>query len=111
MRRIQEFTATSGQTVFTITGGYVAGNIDVYRNGIQLAAADITATNGTTVTLASAAVVNDLIRVIIYDSNYVPPSITASAPLTYNSVTGALTFDGSSYVTTGKSIAMAIVFG
>jgi hypothetical protein len=111
LRRTEEFTATSGQTSFTITGGYVAGNIDVYINGVQLATSDFTATNGTSITLTESAVVNDLVRTICYDSNYVPPSITASSPLSYNASTGALTINTSTFVTTGKSIAMAIVFG
>ena len=59
-----DFTATSGQTVFTIS--YVAGAIDVYRNGIKLANADYTATNGTSVTLATGAITGDLIECVVY---------------------------------------------
>ena len=59
-----DFTATSGQTVFTIS--YVAGAIDIYRNGIKLANADYTATNGTSVTLATGAITGDLIECVVY---------------------------------------------
>ena len=30
-------TATAGQTLFTVTGGYRVNNISVYRNGVLLA--------------------------------------------------------------------------
>ena len=32
----QEFTATEGQTSFTVTGGYRTGYVDVFRNGVEL---------------------------------------------------------------------------
>jgi len=47
-------TATStGQTSFTIPGGYTPGAIVVFLNGASLAPAHYTATNGTNVVLAS----------------------------------------------------------
>ena len=60
------FTATSGQTTFTIAGGYTAGLVDVYVNGVKLLPADFTATNGTTVVLATGAVLNDSVTIINY---------------------------------------------
>ena len=68
VRRAYEFTATSGQTSFTIPLGYVAGNVEVALNGSVLSNSDYTATNGTTVVLAEAAVANDLVQVIVLDS-------------------------------------------
>jgi hypothetical protein len=56
-----DFTATAGQTVFTVN--YVIGFVSVYRNGIKLGNADYTATDGTTITLATGAIVGDLIEV------------------------------------------------
>ena len=58
------YTATAGQTVFAAT--YDAGYIDVYLNGVKLAPADFTATNGTSVTLASGAAVNDIVDLVAY---------------------------------------------
>lgn len=55
-------TLTPGQTVFTVTGGYAVGNLDVFRNGVRLAATDFTATNGTTFTLGVAADTGDVIE-------------------------------------------------
>jgi len=52
--RAEAITATvSGQTSFTVPGGYTPGAIFVSLNGAALAPADFAATNGTTVVLAS----------------------------------------------------------
>ena len=68
IRRVYEFTATSGQTSFTVPLGYVAGNVEVALNGSVLSNSDYTASNGTTVVLAEAALANDLVQVIVLDS-------------------------------------------
>jgi len=48
----QTETITGVTTVFTITGGYDVGKIDVYVNGAkQISGSDYTASNGTTVTM------------------------------------------------------------
>jgi hypothetical protein len=60
---IQEFTATASQTLFTVSGGYTVGTVVVVANGIELGNADITATDGTTVTLATARNSGDIIRI------------------------------------------------
>ena len=53
-------TATQGQTLFTVSGGYAINAIDVYRNGVKLSAQrDFTALDGVTVTLVSAANADD----------------------------------------------------
>jgi len=80
-RTITEFTATAGQTTFT-PPSYTVGFISVYRNGVMLGAADYTATNGTTVVLASGASVNDLVST---ESFYVS-SVLNAIPATANSV-------------------------
>lgn len=52
--RTEPITATaSGQTSFTVPGGYTPGAIFVSLNGATLPPADFTATNGTTVVLES----------------------------------------------------------
>ena len=62
-------TATSGQTQFTVTGGYRIGEIAVYRNGTRLVdGRDFTATDGSLVTLLSGATVGDSIEFQIFDS-------------------------------------------
>jgi hypothetical protein len=61
---VQEFTATGGQTTFTVSAGYTVGQIQVFANGINLAASDFTATNGSTVVLGTARNAGDIIRVM-----------------------------------------------
>ena len=61
------FTATAGQTSFA-TAGYTPSFLDVYLNGIKLAAADYTASNGSDVVLASGAALDDILEVVAYTS-------------------------------------------
>jgi hypothetical protein len=61
----QDFTATAGQTAFTVTGGYTVGQLAVYYNGSKLAAAEYTATNGTSFTLATACQANDIVQAVV----------------------------------------------
>ena len=51
-------------TVFPAT--YDSGFVDVYLNGIKLQPADFTATNGTSVTLGSAAQTSDTVSIVGY---------------------------------------------
>mgnify|MGYP003638336463 CR=1 FL=1 len=66
------YTATSGQTAFTgadtgsKTLAYTAASLHVFLNGILLDAADYTATDGTTVTLAVGATTGDELQVVAY---------------------------------------------
>ena len=78
------FTATAAQTVFTVT--YAVGYLQVYVNGVLLATSDYTATSGTDFTLVVACALGDIVEALV---------ITTS-------VTG---------VTTGKAIAMSMIFG
>ena len=54
------FTATGGQTTFTVS--YVVGAVQVYVNGALLNSADYTASNGTSVVLASACLSGDIVE-------------------------------------------------
>jgi hypothetical protein len=59
--------ATNGQTVFSISGGYTIGNLDVFLNGMKLVSGtDYTATNGTSITLTSAASSGDILEYNAY---------------------------------------------
>jgi len=61
----QQFTATAGQTSFTVSGGYVIGAVDVYRNGVKLVVGvDFLATDLSTVVLTNAASAGDTIEVV-----------------------------------------------
>jgi hypothetical protein len=63
--RRQAFTATAGQTAFTTTVSFIDGYEQVYFNGLLLLrTTDYTTSNSNTVTLGSAAAVNDIIEVV-----------------------------------------------
>lgn len=93
-RTVTEFTATAGQTNFT-PPSYTVGYIAVYRNGVRLGAADYTASNGTTVVLASGATAGDL---IVTESFFVS-SVLNAIP----AVSGAV---NSSYLASGLTASI-----
>ena len=70
-----KFTATAGQTTFTtddagtsLSYDVASGTAfaDIYLNGVKLDVTDFTATNGTSIVLASGASVNDILQVVAY---------------------------------------------
>ena len=84
--------ATAGQTSFTVTGGYRINEIAVYRNGTRLAdGRDFTATDGSIVTLVSAATIYDVIEYQIFDSFNVANAVGTSGDST---IDGNLTASG-----------------
>ena len=67
--RVQRFSATAGQTLFTVTDGYTLGKISVYRNGVRLNEnLDFTASDASTVTLNNACQASDEVVVEILDT-------------------------------------------
>jgi len=65
--RRQTFTATAGQTSFTVTDGYDANFADVYLNGVKLVnGTDVTVSSGTAVVLVSGAAAGDVLDVVAY---------------------------------------------
>ena len=90
----EAFTATSGQTSFA-TAGYTPQFIDVYLNGVKLAAADYTATNGSDVVLASGATVGDILEVVAFSAFTVADqAFTGTTTAANLTVTGAFTSQG-----------------
>ena len=65
-RKVQQQLATASQTAFTITGGYAAGYIDVFQNGVKLYSTDFTETDRNTITLATGATLNDEMEFIVW---------------------------------------------
>ena len=96
--------ATAGQTSFTVTGGYRINEIAVYRNGTRLVdGRDFTATDGSIVTLVSAATIYDVIEYQIFDSFDIADAVGTSGDSTIN---GNLTITGNTTLSTlGVSIA------
>lgn len=135
----QSSTVTvAGSNTFSIV--YTVGYLDVYVNGIKLTAVDFTATNGTTVVIPDL-LVDDTVELVSISTSVMSTVGTglslASGVLTINSAatatantivlrdgTGQVLTTGIKFsdntiqttasvpgVTTGKSIAMAIIFG
>ena len=73
-----EFTATAGQTTFSVPS-YTVGYIDVYRNGLLLGSSDFTATTGTTVVLANACAAGDFVETVSFYVSSVLNAIPATA--------------------------------
>ena len=66
-RLVYDFTATSGQTTFTLTNAYTVGYVDVYLNGVKLVNGDdYTATNGTSIVLTTGATTGDSVSIVAY---------------------------------------------
>jgi len=132
--------ATSEQTSFTTSGEYTPGYINVFLGGVKLDSSEFTATDGTTVVLASGANTGQIFESISYTTFKVDASALANqsgqsgkylttdgtntswADVTPSQTGNSgkyLTTDGtntswgdvSAGVSTGKAIAMAMIFG
>jgi len=88
-RTIQTYTATANQTTFTVTGGYVVGLVDVYINGIKISTSDFTATNGSTVVLATGTGVGNIVEVVRYNTAFT--ATNALRQVTYFTATAGQT--------------------
>jgi hypothetical protein len=97
-------TATANQT--TVTGlTYTAGLVDVYLNGAKLLVGqDVTATNGTSIVLASGAAVNDILQIVAFKAGaaFTPASPTFTGTLTAPTInaTTALQIGGAAITST-----------
>jgi len=108
-----DYTATQGQTAFTGADddgkvlAFTVGQIEVYVNGILMDDSDFTTTGTGTVTLASAANLNDVVNVVSFESNipdndYVP----ASGGTFSGNVTHSGTVTNSGNVTVGGTLGV-----
>jgi len=77
------YNATSGQTTFSgtdangLTLAYTVGAEQVFLNGVlQVRGTDYTATNGTSIVLASGALVSDVLNVIAYSAMTITDTYT-----------------------------------
>jgi hypothetical protein len=95
-RTVTNFTATAGQTSFSVPS-YTVGYIDVYRNGVRLVSTDYTATTGTTVVLANACTVGDA----VVTESFLVSSVLNAIPATAGSVSDSYIVSMSSSKLTG----------
>jgi hypothetical protein len=106
-RTTSDFTATAAQTTFTVA--YTVGLIDIYRNGVKLAPADYTATNGTSVILATGANAGDIIETVAYSALSIGTGVNSfsggTTGLTPAFGTGAVTLSGTLAVANGGTNA------
>ena len=119
VRRKHTYTATAAQTSFTgagaegITLSYLDSNyVDVYQNGVKLSEADYTSTTGTTVVLATGAIVSDMVEIVVYDVFSVADTVSKSAGGTFDgdvtaagtlAVTGVVTANGGAVFNEGSA--------
>ena len=91
-------TATADQTLFTVTGGYRVNQLAVFRNGVRLVSgSDFTANDGSTVTLVTAANLNDTIEFQIFEDFRVADAINSA---------GDQSLDGSLSATGGFNVGI-----
>ena len=102
--KIISVTATSGQTQFTVTGGYNINALTVYRNGAKLTQGrDFTAVDGATVILVTPAVLADVIDFHVFENFKVADAIRSAE--SDQTIHGNLTVTGSLNVKTGGQAA------
>ena len=97
--KIVTASATAGQTSFTVTGGYNINQLAVFRNGVRLVSgSDYTAIDGATVTLISAASLNDTLEFQVFDTFQASDAILKAS--------SSQTIDGSLSATGGFNIGI-----
>ena len=99
----QEFvyTATTQQTTFTGNDdssnslAYTVGQIDVFVNGVRQAAADYTASNGTSVILGAGASAGDTVNINAFGTFSVADVLANRLEFDYTATAGQTSFTGS----------------
>ena len=94
-----QYTATSGQTVFTQTRGtgYISGQCLIFRNGLLLDTTEYTDTGGGTVTLGTGATTGDKITIISFKSVNTTTGVYASFTRNTVSLTNQATYTASGF--------------
>ena len=106
VRRVHTYTATASQTTFSGAGAegttlsYKDSNyVDVYQNGVKLGDADYTSTSGTSIVLAQAASVNDLVVVVVFDVFSVADTVSKADGGTFDNAVTITTDDNNAQLT------------
>ena len=93
-------TATASQTTFSVT--YTAPFITVYLNGVLLNSVDYTATNGTTVVLATGATSGDILDFIAFTTSAMVAAGGSNTQIQYNS--GGALAGNANFTYTGNDV-------
>ena len=100
------FTATGGQTTFSVA--YTVGAVEVFVNGILLNSADYTASNGTSVVLASACLAGDIVEFIAVSNGTLSLSaVTVGSTVVSGGVSGRILYDNAGVVGETATITAA----
>ena len=109
MRNVTQYIATEGQTTFTITGGYTAGLLDIFLNGVRIPESEFTATNGTTVVFNTGVKLDDIITAVLYTAS-ATSGITGAGTANYlakwsgtSAITNSQIFDNGTNVGIGTA--------
>lgn len=112
---IYEYTVSgSAKTTFSgtddngLTLSYTTDNVIVVKDGVILHDDDYTSTNGTSIVLGASAAVGSEIVIYAFKSFSVADTVPKSSG---GNFLGNIQINGADVATTGKAIAMAIVFG
>lgn len=87
---VTQATATASQTTFNVT--YTVGQLSVFLNGALLASADYTASNGTTVVLATGAASGDIFTALAYSSVTSISQLNTNVTVSDSGTNGTITF-------------------
>ena len=107
--QLYKYVATAGQTAFTGADNigtilaFSGNDVDVYLNGVHLDTSDFTASNGDTITLASAAALNDELVIRAYRAFTVTDTVSKSSGGTF---AGEIT--APSFQTTNTTVDTAV---
>jgi len=98
------FTATAGQTAFTIS--HTQGFVQVFMNGLLLDETVDYTSNGSAITLTSGAAAGDEIEVVKYNTFSVGDAVPASGGTFTGNVTHSSTVTNSGNVTVGGTLGV-----
>lgn len=103
VRTVTTITATASQTIFTPNGGYTAGYIDVYYNGVKLVAGtDFSATDGLTIVLTAGATANAIIETVAYGSVSMADAVRRSG----DTFSGTVNFPNNNIIAANGSVGI-----
>jgi len=66
IKSTQQYTATAGQSSFTVTNGYTTGLVDVFVNGTKLSADEFIDTSGTSVVITGGVESGSIVEIVKY---------------------------------------------
>jgi len=103
LNQVAPITATAGQTEFTIPSGYDVGYLIVTVNGVVIPTSDYTATDGTSVTLASGLNAGDELAGIAFGA------VTLSSVYTKAQVDAGFALIGAAYTKAEADARYALI--